>query len=153
MIPKSRTLSKRLHIHVRADDIVKTRAFYVALFGQEPDVDEPDYLKWQLDDPRVNFAVGNRCDAPSGIEHVGIEVDDEADLQHMYAALTAAGIPSTPETGTHCCYANSNKHWTSDPQGVAWEFFHTMGKAQTYGNKGLKLGQEANGRHKSVRTA
>jgi hypothetical protein len=30
------------------------------------------------------------------------------------------------EGETTCCYARSEKHWVTDPQGVAWEHFHTL---------------------------
>jgi hypothetical protein len=30
------------------------------------------------------------------------------------------------EGTTTCCYARSEKHWVTDPQGIAWEHFHTL---------------------------
>ena len=66
---------KRMHIHISAADMDATRTFYSALFGQAPSVDEPDYMKWMLDDPRINIAVSQRDGATRGVDHVGIGTD------------------------------------------------------------------------------
>jgi hypothetical protein len=36
------------------------------------------------------------------------------------------------EGATTCCYARSDKHWVTDPQGVAWEHFHTLGEIPVF---------------------
>ena len=51
---------KRLHVHVAVDDLTASINFYSALFAAEPSVIKPDYAKWMLDDPRVNFAISAR---------------------------------------------------------------------------------------------
>lgn len=124
---------KRLHIHIRASDLPASERFYTALFGQAPTVSKPDYIKWMLDDPRINFAVSNREGAETGVDHLGIQVDSDDALESVNAALNAAEQATVAEPGAHCCYASGNKHWANDPQGVVWEMFHTMGEAQTYG--------------------
>lgn len=125
---------KRMHIHISAADMDATKRFYSALFGQPPTVDEPDYLKWMLEDPRINLAVSQRDGATRGVDHVGIQVDSDEELEAVNAALLAAEQSTLPEPGAQCCYASSNKHWTKDPQGVVWEMFHTMDTIPTYGH-------------------
>ncbi|MEM9179127.1 MAG: VOC family protein [Pseudomonadota bacterium] len=125
---------KRIHIHISAADLAATKRFYSALFGQAPDVDQPDYMKWMLDEPRINLAVSQRDGATRGVDHVGIQVDDDAELEAVNAALQSAEQTTLAEPGALCCYANSNKHWARDPQGVVWEMFHTMDAAPTYGH-------------------
>ncbi len=124
---------KRIHIHISAADLAATKQFYSALFGQAPTVDEPDYMKWMLDDPRINLAVSQRDGATRGVDHVGIQVDNDDELEAVNASLLAAEQSTLAEPGAHCCYAESNKHWARDPQGVVWEMFHTMDAAPTYG--------------------
>lgn len=124
---------KRLHIHISAVDLDATKRFYSALFGQAPSVDKPDYMKWMLDDPRINLAVSQRDGAARGVDHVGIQVDSDDELEALNAALGAAEQSTLAEPDAQCCYASSNKHWARDPQGVIWEMFHTMGGAPTYG--------------------
>ena len=135
---------KRLHVHAGVDDLAASIRFYSTLFGAEPSVTKPDYAKWMLDDPRVNFAISSGQHADKGIEHLGIQVESEAELAEVYARLHAAGGPVLEEGATTCCYAKSEKSWIADPQGVVWETFHTTGEAVDYG-QGPELNQLASG--------
>lgn len=124
----------RLHVHIRVNDLDRSRAFYAALFGAEPTKVKPDYVQWRLDDPRVNFAISPAgAGAATGVDHLGVQSDDEAGLEALNARLLAAGEATAPEKDTTCCYAHSNKHWTADPDGVVWEAFHTMADAAVFG--------------------
>lgn len=123
---------KRLHVHVGVTDLAQSIAFYSTLFGAPPSVRHDDYAKWMLDDPRVNFAISHGK-AAIGIEHLGIQAETPEELAELTARVTAADRPVLVEGETNCCYARSEKSWTSDPQGVVWEAFHTMEQARTYG--------------------
>ncbi len=123
---------KRLHVHVAVDDLGRSISFYSAMFAATPTVTKPDYAKWMLEDPRVNFAISARG-APAGVEHLGIQVEDSAELAEVYARLAQADAPVIEEGKTTCCYAKSEKSWITDPQGVVWETFLTEGEATTYG--------------------
>ncbi len=123
---------KRLHVHVGVDDLPTSIGFYSTLFAAEPTVVQPDYAKWMIEDPRVNFAISTGH-AGRGIEHLGIQVEDEAELAEVAARLARADGPVLDEGATTCCYATSTKAWISDPQGVVWETFLTSGAATDYG--------------------
>jgi len=125
---------KRLHVNVAVEDLAASVRFYNALFAAEPTVLKDDYARWMLDDPRVNFAVSTRG-AGRGIDHLGIQVEDEAELREAYDRLRAAGGPTLDGGETTCCYARSSKQWIADPQGVAWETFLTHGDAPVYGHE------------------
>jgi len=116
---------KRFHVHMHVEDLHRSIGFYSRLFGAEPARVESDYAKWMLDDPAVNFAISTRGSQP-GIDHLGFQVEDEADLASMKARAEAADMHLLDEGETTCCYARSEKHWVTDPQGVAWEHFHTL---------------------------
>ena len=124
---------KRLHVHVGVTDLDQSVRFYSTLFAAEPTVTKADYAKWMLDDPRVNFAISSG-NAHSGIEHLGIQVEDPDELGEVYQRLEAADRPVIAEGATTCCYAKSEKSWIADPDGVLWEAFHTNGEATTYGD-------------------
>jgi len=124
---------KRFHVHVGVADLDKSIAFYSSLFGAEPAVVKDDYAKWMLDDPRINFAISMRADAAKGIEHLGVQVEDKAELAEVYDRLAAADRPVLEEGATTCCYAKSEKSWIADPDGVVWEAFLTEGESTTYG--------------------
>lgn len=123
---------KRFHVHVAVERLEDSIRFYSTLFGQEPSVRRLDYAKWMLEDPRVNFAISER-NAETGIRHLGIQVENRAELQEVYASLHRADRPVLDEGATTCCYANSEKSWIEDPQGVKWETFLTAGESTTYG--------------------
>lgn len=121
----------RFHVHLNVADLTSSIRFYSSLFASEPRVVKADYAKWMLEDPRLNFAISNTGRAP-GIDHLGLQVDDPAGLAELGHRLDAAGGSVVPEEATVCCYAQSDKLWTEDPQGTRWETFLTFGDATTY---------------------
>ena len=116
---------KRFHVHLHVDDLAQSIAFYSKLFAAQPARVEADYAKWMLDDPAVNFAISTRGSQP-GIDHLGFQTDDAAELAVMKAHAQSADMAVLDEGETTCCYARSEKHWVTDPQGIAWEHFHTL---------------------------
>lgn len=122
---------KRFHVHVRVTDLDTSISFYSTLFGSAPTVRKPDYAKWMLDDPRVNFAISQRGGA-AGVDHLGLQADEPQELDEIGKRLSAADAVVLAEKETTCCYAHSDKYWAEDPQGVRWETFHTHGEATTY---------------------
>ena len=122
---------KRLHVHVSVADLERSIQFYSTLFGAGPSVQKPDYAKWMLEDPRANFAISERGHA-TGVDHLGMQAEDAAELEAIGARLKAAAALARQEQGATCCYARSDKYWTEDPQGVRWENFLTHGEAVTY---------------------
>jgi catechol 2,3-dioxygenase-like lactoylglutathione lyase family enzyme len=122
---------KRLHVHVAVADLGRSIQFYSTLFGSEPSVSKSDYAKWMLDDPRVNFAISTRGKQP-GLDHLGLQAEDEAELESIGERLKAADAVGLAEKDTVCCYAKSDKYWTEDPQGIRWENFLSHGESTTY---------------------
>ena len=125
---------KRMHVHVGVSDLDQSIRFYSTLFAAEPAVVKEDYAKWMLDDPRVNFAISEGNHARQGVEHLGIQVESNAELGEVYGRLKAADRPVLEEGQTICCYAKSEKSWIADPDGVVWEAFFTNGEATVYGD-------------------
>ena len=124
---------KRMHVHVGVDDLQAAIGFYSTLFAAEPSVIKPDYAKWMLEDPRVNFAISMRRGQKAGLNHLGIQAENESELAEVYGRLRSADGPVLDEGKTTCCYAQSEKAWIDDPAGIAWEAFLTTGEATVYG--------------------
>jgi hypothetical protein len=124
---------KRMHIHVAVDDLRRSIGFYSALFAAQPTVVKTDYAKWMLDDPRLNFAISARG-RQSGLDHLGIQVEEKAELNEVYARLHKAGGDVIEQGQTNCCYAKSEKSWIDDPAGISWEAFLTTGESTDYGD-------------------
>jgi len=135
---------KRLHVHVAVKDLDSSVRFYSQLFAAEPNVRKSDYAKWVLQDPRVNFAISARGRAP-GVDHLGIQVEDRTELESIYERLKKAEGPVIEEGETTCCYAQSEKSWIQDPQGIQWETFLTTGESTVYGSDEIvpKLAEKA----------
>jgi catechol 2,3-dioxygenase-like lactoylglutathione lyase family enzyme len=125
---------KRIHIHIGVEKLDESIRFYSAIFGAEPVKTKPDYAKWMLEDPRVNFAISTRA-SKSGVDHLGIQVDDNDELQEIRARVKAADMAVFEEGETVCCYAKSEKSWVQDPAGIAWEAYRTMEDAQIFSSK------------------
>ena len=124
---------KRMHIHAGVERLDQAITFYSALFGEEPNKTRPDYARWMLDDPRINFAVSTRGKS-AGVDHLGIQVDDAGELGDLRARLKAADLSTFDEGETVCCYARSEKTWVEDPAGIAWEAYNTMDDVQFFGS-------------------
>lgn len=125
---------KRFHLHVRVENIDQSVSFYAKLFGAKPVRLEVDYAKWMLDDPRINFAISTRGDT-LGVDHLGFQTDDASELLELKSRAQSADMTILDEGATTCCYARSEKHWVTDPQGIAWEHFHTLGNVLIYSEK------------------
>jgi catechol-2,3-dioxygenase len=123
---------KRFHVHVAVHDLDQSVRFYSTLFGAAPAVKKDDYAKWMLDDPRVNFAISTRA-GKTGIDHLGMQTETSAELEEVGSRLAQADVSLLPQKGASCCYAKSDKYWTIDPQGIAWESFHTLDSVPLYG--------------------
>ena len=127
---------KRFHVHVHVEDLAQSVAFYSKMFAAEPTRHEADYAKWMLDDPRINFAISTRG-GTLGVDHLGIQTDTADELVALKAQAQAADLALFDQGETSCCYAKSEKHWITDPQGVPWEHFHTLGDIPVFGSGSL----------------
>jgi lactoylglutathione lyase len=135
---------KRFHVHLSVPDLASSIRFYSGMFGMPPTVEKPDYAKWMLDEPRVNFAISHRG-AKTGLNHLGLQADSADELAGIRAGFEAAEHGAVvDEPGAHCCYAISDKHWVRDPQGIAWEAFHSQGTIELYdGSAACGTGESA----------
>jgi len=118
---------KRFHVHVAVPNLRAGIDFYSTMFGAQPSVVKPDYAKWMLEDPGVNFAISERATKTAGINHLGFQVDTDEELEQIHARLAAADTSVVEEKNVSCCYANSDKYWVTDPAGVPWESFRSLG--------------------------
>ncbi len=123
---------KRFHVHVAVKDLSESVRFYSAIFAAEPAVLKDDYAKWMLEDPRLNFAISSRGQTP-GVDHLGLQVENDGELHEMRRQLTDADRSLVAQSAQPCCYVKSDKYWITDPQGIAWETFHTLESIPVFG--------------------
>ena len=125
---------KRFHVHAHVEDLPASIAFYSKMFGAEPTRVEADYAKWMIEDPRLNFAISTRGGTP-GVDHLGIQTDTEEELIELRERARSADLTLLDVGETTCCYARSEKHWLTDPQGIAWEHYHTLGSIPVFSQR------------------
>lgn len=123
---------KRFHVHLSVTDLDRSIGFYSRLFSAEPSVVKTDYAKWMLEDPRINFAISTRA-GKAGVNHLGFQVETDQELTSLREQAIQADLTAVEDRGAACCYAKSDKHWIEDPQGIAWETFHTLGDIPVFG--------------------
>ena len=123
---------KRFHVHLSVENLADSIRFYSTVFGSPPTLEKVDYAKWMIEDPRLNFAISNRGQRP-GLNHLGLQVDSDAELGELREAVALAAVTVRDERGASCCYAKSDKYWVTDPQGIAWETYHTLADIPTFG--------------------
>lgn len=123
---------KRFHVHVSVDDLDANVRFYSTVFGAPPTVLKADYAKWMVNDPRINFAISKRGSKP-GMDHLGLQVESDTELTALREQVAKAEIVALDQPNAQCCYALADKYWITDPQGVAWETFHTLDSIPVYG--------------------
>lgn len=133
---------KRFHVHVSVADLAASIRFYSTLFGTRPAVVKDDYAKWMLDDPRLNFAISQRG-GKTGVNHLGLQTDSDAELEQLNAQLRQADLVTQAERQIACCYTRSNKYWVTDPTGIAWETFHTLGAVPTFNEESAGVQAES----------
>ena len=132
---------KRMHLHISVADLQQSIQFYSTLFGSTPTIEKHDYAKWMLEEPQINFAISRRGALP-GLDHIGIQVEDEHELADIKTRMEQAELGILTEEGTTCCYAKSDKHWVQDPSGIAWETYRTLESAPTFNGKEPTTGAE-----------
>jgi lactoylglutathione lyase len=133
---------KRFHVHAHVEDLRASIAFYTKLFAAEPSRVESDYAKWMLEEPRINFAISTRGSKP-GIDHLGIQADSEEELAELKARARAADLALLADGETTCCYARSDKYWVTDPQGIAWEHYHTLSNIPVFSERPGAAGEDS----------
>ena len=133
---------KRMHVHLSVENLDQNIDFYSTMFDCAPTVQHEDYAKWMLDDPRVNFAISNRSNQ-TGLDHLGIQAENDSELQNIKKSLDATQKPVEAQEQTSCCYSRSDKYWITDPQGIAWESFHSLSEIPTF-NEDKSASNESN---------
>jgi len=79
---------------------------------------------------KLNFAISTRRQPSS--QSLGFQ--STATRNYTQCARSCKRrTPDDRRTRAPCCYAQSDKYWVTDPTGIAWETFHTLGSIPVYG--------------------
>jgi predicted enzyme related to lactoylglutathione lyase len=122
----------RVQLALNVNDLEQAVAYYSKLFGATPAKRRPGYANFALDRPPLKLVLLEVPDAPERLNHLGVEVFEQADVDQAIERLQAADIAGEIEVDRTCCYARQDKVWSSDPQGARWEFYRVLGDSQTF---------------------
>jgi catechol 2,3-dioxygenase-like lactoylglutathione lyase family enzyme len=114
-----------VHIHLHVSDLEASRVFYERFFGGEPVKVKPGYVKFLPTFAPINLALSaGPAGAENTVDHLGFQVDSRDAVLAFRDRVKTAGIDVREEMDTNCCYANQDKFWVRDPDGVEWEVYH-----------------------------
>lgn len=134
---------KRFHVNLNVTNLDNSILFYTNLFKQEPTVVKSDYAKWMLEDPKINLAINTRG-GKLGVDHLGIQAENAEEFSEIEQQLSVAEMEIFDQGKTTCCYAESDKAWVLDPDGVSWETFLTVGESTTYNGQAAEEAVDSN---------
>ena len=129
----------RLQLALNVSDIDAAVAYYSKLFGAEPHKRRDGYANFALDDPALKLVLFENPDADAHLNHVGVEVMADEELQDATRRLDAAGILDVTEVASGCCHAVQDKIWSSAHNGLRWEWYRVVDDAT--GSADDKLGK------------
>jgi catechol 2,3-dioxygenase-like lactoylglutathione lyase family enzyme len=122
----------RIQLALNVRDLDEAVRYYGKLFGAEPAKRRPGYANFALDRPPLKLVLLEVPGAPERLNHLGVEVFEQSDVEEAIARLQSAGIAGEIEVDRTCCYARQNKVWSSDPQGARWEFYRVLEDSETF---------------------
>jgi len=122
----------RIQLALNVRDLDEAVAYYEKLFGTAPNKRKPGYANFALDRPPLKLVLFEAPDAPERLNHLGVELDDAAQVDEAIARLQTAGIAGEIEVDRTCCYARQDKVWSTDPQGARWEFYRVRADAEHF---------------------
>jgi len=121
----------RMHVSLYVSDLANTINFYNLFFGQEPVKMRKGYTKYVLEEPALIISfVENPERVQENFGHLGFQVETLAELNQRLSAAQTAGLVTHEEIGANCCFANQDKFWVSDPDGVQWEVYYFHADAE-----------------------
>jgi lactoylglutathione lyase len=124
----------RVQLALNVNDLTQSIAFYSKLFGVEPAKVRDGYANFAVTEPPLKLVLLENPGQGGSINHLGVEVDDIAAVDATQARLSGAGLGSTDERGTTCCYAEQDKFWVQGtPNGEQWEVYTVLGDSPTFG--------------------
>ncbi|MGW1931229.1 ArsI/CadI family heavy metal resistance metalloenzyme [Streptomyces sp. NPDC001919] len=122
----------RVQLALRVPDLAASVAFYTKLFGTEPAKLRDGYANFAIEEPPLKLVLIEGAEnEDTRLDHLGVEVDTTEAVRAATARLGEAGLPTTEETDTTCCYALQDKVWVHGPGREPWEVYVVKADADT----------------------
>ena len=124
----------RVQLALNVSDLDAAVAFYTQLFGSPPAKVHPGYANFAIADPPLKLVLIEHADArgsgvAGALNHLGVEVDEPAQVAQASARLAGEGLDTLDQQATTCCYAVQDKVWVEDPDATPWEIYTVLADA------------------------
>ncbi len=123
---------QRLQLALNVEDLEVSIEFYSRAFGAEVSKRRPGYANFAIENPPLKLVLFENPGATQRINHLGVEVFEDSDVEAARDRLAQAGIEHAMEEEKVCCYAPQNKVITHDLEGTMWEWYRVLGDSQTF---------------------
>jgi catechol 2,3-dioxygenase-like lactoylglutathione lyase family enzyme len=123
----------RIQLALNVDDLDQSIAFYTKLFDTAPAKVRPGYANFAVTDPPLKLVLIENPGSADTVNHLGVEVVDTASVDAVQRRVSAAGLASTDERNTSCCYATQDKFWVeAAPGGERWEVYTVLADSEVF---------------------
>jgi len=122
----------RLQLALNVRNLEEAVAFYTKLFDTPPHKRKPGYANFAIERPPLKLVLFENPEAPERINHLGVEVFEDAEVRTATDRLKAAGMEHLVEDESTCCYATQNKVWALEPEGLRWEWYRVTQDSESF---------------------
>ncbi len=122
----------RVQLALNVRDLEEAIGYYSELFGVEPHKRESGYANFAIDEPPLKLVLFENPDAAERLNHLGVEVFQQAEVDAATERFRRAGIAGAEAKEETCCFATQNKIWSRDPQGLRWEWYRVLEDSETF---------------------
>ena len=123
----------RIQLALNVDDVDEATAFYSKLFGVAPAKTRPGYANFAIANPPLKLVLLENPGKGGSLNHLGVEVESVDEVDAELTRLGEAGLASTEERETTCCYAKQDKFWVENtPGGERWEIYTVLADSETF---------------------
>jgi catechol 2,3-dioxygenase-like lactoylglutathione lyase family enzyme len=120
----------RVQLALRVADLEASIEFYSKLFSTGPAKRRPGYANFAIAEPPLKLVLIEGAPGQSTVmDHLGVEVESTEHVSAATSRLADAGLATTTEEDTACCYAVQDKVWVSGPGREPWEVYVVKGDA------------------------
>jgi len=123
----------RVQLALNVRNLDEAVEFYSKLFDAKVNKRKPGYANFAIEQPPLKLVLFENPDADERLNHLGVEVFDDADVHAATDRLKAADLADAVEDQQTCCYATQNKVWATDPQGMRWEYYRISEDSERFG--------------------
>jgi catechol 2,3-dioxygenase-like lactoylglutathione lyase family enzyme len=123
----------RIQLALNVDDLETATAFYSKLLGVAPAKSRPGYANFAVANPPLKLVLLENPGKGGTLNHLGVEVETVDEVEAEQDRLAAAGLASTAERESTCCYAKQDKFWVEGtPSGERWEIYTVLADSETF---------------------